>query len=110
MEFTASNFSFADHQALVRVLGDQNLVDGSRVVTCARTRKSPAELGYMRQAAKIVDRALTNGIETIAKGVRQCDVAARITHDLIAGTPDCGGGPVRPVTMPTGPGSPRRPI
>jgi ectoine hydrolase len=104
VEFAASNFSFADHQALVRVLGDRELVDGSRVVTRARTKKSSAELGYMRQSARIVDRALTNGIEAIAEGVRQCDVAARITHDLIAGTPECGGGPVKPVTMPTGPG------
>mgnify|MGYP001238479939 FL=1 len=104
VEFSASNFSHADHQALVRVLGDRELVDGSRVVTQARARKSDAELGYMRQSAAIVDRALQNGIDLIAEGVRQCDVAARITHDLIAGTPECGGGPNRPVTMPTGPG------
>ena len=104
VEFSASNFSYADHQALVRVLGDRPLVDGSRVVTKARTRKSAAELSYMRQAGKIVDRALMNGIDRIAEGVRQCDVAAQITHDLIAGTPECGGGPHRPVTMPTGPG------
>ncbi len=104
VEFSSSNFSFADHQALVRVLGDRQLLDGSRMVTQARIKKSPAELAYMRQSAAIVDLALTNGINAIAEGVRQCDVAARITHDLIAGTPEFGGGPSKPVTMPTGPG------
>ena len=104
IEFSAPNFSHADHRALVKALGGRDLVDASGVVTKARIKKSPAELDYMRQAAAIVDRALQNGIAMIAEGVRQCDVAARITHDLIAGTPDCGGGPTVPVTMPTGPG------
>ena len=58
----------------------------------------------MRDTAKIVDRALQNGIAEIAEGVRQCDVAARITHDLIAGTPERGGDATKAVTMPTGPG------
>ena len=35
----------------------------------------------------------------IAEGVRECDVAATIMHRLTAGTPDCGGGPAKPVTM-----------
>lgn len=104
LELGAGNFSFADHQALTRALGDRPLVDASDLVTRARIKKSPAELGYMRDAAKIVDRALQNGIAEIAEGVRQCDVAARITHDLIAGTPERGGDATKAVTMPTGPG------
>jgi len=104
IEFAAPNFSHADHQALTKALGGRDLADGSGLVTKARIKKSPAELAYMRQAATIVDRALQNGIAMIAEGVRQCDVAARVTHDLIAGTPACSGGPTVPITMPTGPG------
>ena len=104
LEFGAGNFSFGDHQALTKALGERRLVDASTIVTQARIKKSPAELACMRQAAAIVDAALQNGIAQIAEGVRQCDVAARITHDLIAGTPECGGDAPHAVTMPTGPG------
>ena len=104
LELDADTFSFSDHQALAKALGDRPIVDASNLVTQARIKKSPAELACMRQAATIVDRALQNGIAEIAEGVRQCDVAARITHDLIAGTPDCGGDAPNAVTMPTGPG------
>ncbi|GAB5467892.1 MAG: Xaa-Pro peptidase family protein [Rhodospirillales bacterium] len=104
VEFGASSFSFRDHQALVDALGGRTLVDASPVLPQVTVRKSPAEIAYMRQAAAIVDRALQNGLAEIGDGVRQCDVAARITHDLIAGTPDCGGDAPRAVTMPTGPG------
>jgi Xaa-Pro dipeptidase len=104
VEFNADTFSYGDHQALAKALGDRPIVDASNVVTQTRIKKSPAELDCMRQAATIVDAALQNGIAEIAEGVRQCDVAARITHDLIAGTPDCGGDAPKAVTMPTGPG------
>ena len=104
LEFAADNYAYADHRALAKALGDRPLADGSDAMRLARRKKSPAELGYMRAAATIVDNALANGIAMIAEGVRQCDVAARITHDLIAGTPECGGDAVKPVTMPTGPG------
>ena len=105
LEFGASVVSYRDHQNLVKALGDRPLIDGTGLVETSKIRKSPAELGYMRQAAAIVDRALAAGIAEIAEGVRQCDVAARITHDLIAGTPEVGGSAsTKAVTMPTGPG------
>jgi Xaa-Pro dipeptidase len=57
---------------------------------------------YMRQAAVIVDNALQKGIAQIAEGVRECDVAATILHQLTAGTAQCGGGPTKPPTMGVG--------
>lgn len=104
VEFGAKSFSFRDHQALVQALDGRALLDASRVLPQVTIRKSPAEIAYMHKASAIVDRALQNGLSEIREGVRQCDVAARITHDLIAGTPDCGGDAPRAVTMPTGPG------
>lgn len=104
VELGASVFSFNDHKALVGALGGREMRDATDILPRVKIRKSPAEIAYMRTAGKIVDRALTNGIAEIAVGVRQCDVAARITHDLIAGLPECGGDPPFHVTMPTGPG------
>ena len=104
LEYAADNFSFSDHQALTKALGDRPLIDGSHVVPKAKIKKSATEIGFMRQAATIVDNAMANGIAMIKEGVRQCDVAALITHDLIAGTPEYGGDATKAVTMPTGPG------
>jgi len=103
-ELSASSFSHADFVALSTQLGGRELIDASGVVKGVTIRKSPAEIDYMRKAAAIVDNALGNGIATVAEGVRQCDVAARIQHDLAAGLPEFGGDASKFVTMPTGPG------
>ena len=104
VELGAATFSYRDHQALSAALGGREMIDGSALWPRVKRRKSAAELACMRQAARISDRAFEGGLSLIAEGVRQCDVAARIHHDLVAGTPECGGGPHKPVTMPTGPG------
>ncbi len=104
VELSAPTFSYRDHQHLAAALGGREMADGSGLFRRVKVRKSPAELACMRQAGRIVDRALQNGLAMIAQGVRQCDVAAAIHRDLVAGTPDGGGGPHKPLTMPTGPG------
>ena len=43
-----------------------------------KRKKAAAEVVYMRLAARIVDYALNKGIQQIAVGVRECDVAATI--------------------------------
>ena len=100
VEFSANVYSFHDHQRLTKVLDEGLLVDGSGLVEKAKIKKSAAELAYMRQAATVVDKALQEGIAEIAP--RECDVAATISHRLIAGTPEFGGGPTTTVTMGVG--------
>ena len=102
VEFGANVFSYQDYGWLTKVLEGQRVVDGTGVVQCARIKKSPAEIAYMSQAATVVDNALQAGIAEIAEGVRECDVAATITKNLISGTPDIGGGPTKNVTMGVG--------
>ncbi len=102
VEFGANVYSFDDHRQLTKVLDGDTLVDGSGVVEKAKTRKSIAEIVYMRQAATIVDNALQAGIAQIAEGVRECDVAATISHGLTTGTSEFGGGPTKTVTMGVG--------
>jgi len=104
VELGAATFSYRDHQALSAALGGREMVDGTMLMRRVKVRKSAAELACMRLAGRIADQALAAGIARIAEGVRQCDVAAEIHRHLIAGTPEGGGGPHKPVTMPTGPG------
>jgi Xaa-Pro aminopeptidase len=66
-------------------------VDASLLVNWVRVVKSAAEIRYMREAARIMDRAMRVAIENVRPGVRQCDAAAAIYHALISGTEDHGG-------------------
>jgi Xaa-Pro dipeptidase len=58
------------------------LVDASDLVTELRLVKSPAELGYMRRAGAILDRAFGAAFEAVRPGVRECDVNAAVLHTL----------------------------
>ncbi len=65
--------------------------DATRVVSMVRLIKSEKEIDYMKQAGRIVERAMQAGIDSIDAGVRQCDAAANICHAQISGTPEYGG-------------------
>ena len=65
--------------------------DASLLVNWLRVVKSPGELQYMRDAARIVEGAMNVAITQARPGVRQCDVAAEIYRALIRGTADFGG-------------------
>lgn len=65
--------------------------DASLLVNWVRLVKSPAELRFMREAARIVECAMSVALEQIRPGVRQCDAAAAVYQALIAGTPEHGG-------------------
>ena len=45
----------------------------------------------MRQAGVIADRAMGVGLNAVEPGVRECDVAAKITYEQVRGTEDFGG-------------------
>lgn len=105
IESGAKGFSHRDYEEFMAALKNHPVVDATSVVPSVTIKKSPAEIGYMRQAAKIVDRAVRAGADKIAVGVRECDVAATIMGCLTEGTTECGGGPPVPVTMPVTPWS-----
>jgi Xaa-Pro dipeptidase len=98
----AKGFSHQGYVRLVAALGREP-IDGTAVVPSVKTKKSPAEIAYMRQAGRIVDKALLAGAERIAVGVRECDVAATVMANLAEGLPDCGGDASAFVTMPVTP-------
>jgi Xaa-Pro dipeptidase len=65
--------------------------DCTRLVNWIRVIKSPQEIEYMRQAARIIEKTMRVGIEAVRPGVRQCDAAAAIYEAQISGTPEYGG-------------------
>lgn len=84
-------YSARAHADLVRALPLAQFVDADLLVNWIRIVKSPAELSLMRQAGRIADAMVQRAVDVIAPGVRECDVAAAIYHQQMAGTPDFGG-------------------
>lgn len=102
-ELSGSGLGVADYRKLVAALGREELIDGTGLVSKCKRVKSDAELAYITEAGAIVDEAMLAGIDKIAVGVRQSDVAAAITAKLVAGTDTIpGGAPKNFPTMPTG--------
>lgn len=71
-------YSARAHQVLSAAV-DGALVDATALVNWCRAVKSPAELGFMRRAARIVERMHQVARDKIAPGVRKCDLVAEIT-------------------------------
>src|SRR5208282_6332976 len=72
------------YEQLKKLLPKARLVDGSWIVENIRLLKSSAELEYMRQAAKIVDKTMQAGIDAIAEGRTENDVAAEVYKTMIS--------------------------
>jgi len=106
VEKDAYYFTAAAMEALTRGLPDARFVDSGHLVNWVRAVKTEAEVAYMREAARIVERAMQTAYDSIAPGVRQCDAVAAITAAQTAGTPDYGGEftAICPM-LPTGPGT-----
>ncbi|WP_091886124.1 Xaa-Pro peptidase family protein [Bradyrhizobium sp. Rc2d] len=104
IELSAKVYGIKAHAALGKSLDLARSSDADGMISKLKLLKSPAELAYMEQAGKIVDRAMQVGRLGVAVGARHCDVAASITHALITGTPEFPGGPSRILfpTMPVG--------
>lgn len=60
------------------------LVDVTTVLDDLRLLKSPAEIEYLRRAARVADIGVSAGIEAIAPGVSDRDVMAAIQHAVSA--------------------------
>jgi len=78
------------HRVLTKALG-QEPEDATNLANWCRAVKSPAEIGYMRRAARIVERIHARIAEMVAPGVRKNDVAAEIYRVGIEGAEDDQG-------------------
>ena len=66
-------------------------VDADLLVNWCRAVKSDAEIAVMRQAARLVEGAMTVAHQNIAPGVRQCDLMAKILAAQVGGNSEFGG-------------------
>jgi ectoine hydrolase len=106
LEMDAYYFSPAGYEALKRHLPNARFVDSAQLVNWVRSIKSPREIAYMNEAARIMEKTMRVAIDTIRPGVRQCDAAAAIYAAHISGTPEFGGDYTAFVPMlPTGIGT-----
>ncbi|WP_170605655.1 ectoine hydrolase DoeA [Ruegeria arenilitoris] len=71
--FTAAAFA-----SLQKNLPDAKFNDANTLVNWQRAVKSEAELTYMRQAGKIVERMHRRIFEKVEPGIRKCDLVAEI--------------------------------
>lgn len=91
------------HETLKGRLPQARIVDAFGLVNRVRLIKSAAEIAYMRIAAKIVGAAMREGIDAIAPGVRECDVAGRIAAVQFSGTETHAGDyPAALASIPSG--------
>jgi len=91
VEMDTYYFTAACYLALVEDLPHGTLVDAGPLVNWVRVIKSANELDYMRQAARIIEKTMRTGIDTVRPGVRQCDAVAAIYSAMVGGTDEFGG-------------------
>ena len=73
-------------EILYQKLPNAKFVNAFGLVNNIRLIKSDAEIIYMRIAGEIANMAMDAGIKCIKSGVRDCDVAAAISHAQFTGT------------------------
>jgi ectoine hydrolase len=91
VEMDAYYFTAQCYESLKKGVPNATLQDATALVNWVRITKSEQEIEYMEKAAKIVEKAMQTGIESIQAGVRECDVVAKIYHAQISGTEEYGG-------------------
>ena len=82
-------FSAKAHQVLAAELGP--LKDATALVNWCRAVKSPAEIDFMRRAARIVEKMHARILEIVEPGKRKNEVAAEIFATGLTGLPEFGG-------------------
>ena len=84
-------FNARMYKTLLAELPQAKLMNGTNLVNWIRAVKSPAEIEYMYQAARICENVMQTAIEEIDVGVWEKDVTAKICAAQISGTEMYGG-------------------
>ena len=91
VEMDAHYFTAFCYEKIKHGLPNAKIKDSNRLVNWVRLIKSEAEIGFMKSAAKITEKAMSAAIKVIDKGVRQCDAVGEIQKTLFYGTENVGG-------------------
>lgn len=84
-------FTAAAYESLKKNLPNATFKDANLLVNWVRIIKSDQEIEYQKRAGKLAELAIQAAADTIAPGVRQCDVVAAIYSAQIRGTSEFGG-------------------
>ncbi|MDQ7260860.1 ectoine hydrolase DoeA [Paracoccus sp. PS-1] len=84
--FTAAAFA-----SLTRNLPDARFTDCTALVNWQRAVKSPQEIAYMRNAARIVEAMHVRILDKVQVGMRKCDLVAEIYDAGTRGVDGIGG-------------------
>lgn len=84
-------FTAAAYESLKHNLPNATFKDANLLVNWVRIVKSEQEIEYQKKAGKLAELAIQAAADTIAPGVRQCDVVAAIYSAQIKGTSEFGG-------------------
>jgi ectoine hydrolase len=91
VELDSYYYSPKAHARLAAALPNARLVDAGLIVNWLRAEKSPAEIAYMRKAARIAETTMQAAYAVIAPGVRECDAVASIYQAQMAGQSEFSG-------------------
>lgn len=99
--FTAAAFA-----SLQKHMADVQFVDANSLVNWQRAVKSETELGYMRQAGKIVEKMHQRVLDKVEPGMRKCDLVADIYDAALRFDEETGIGGDYPAIVPLLPSGP----
>ena len=91
IELEAYYYSPKAHARLIAALPNATFVDADLLVNWIRAVKSPAEIAYLRQGARLAEAAVKKAYEVIAPGIRECDAIAAIQTAQYGGLADFAG-------------------
>jgi Xaa-Pro aminopeptidase len=91
IDLEAYYYSPRAHAHLVAGLPAATILDAELMVNWVRAVKSPAEIAYLRNAARLAEGTMRAAYEAIAPGVRECDAIARIYAAQTGGHKDFAG-------------------
>lgn len=87
VEYESWFLKIRDYMRLRLVLPNATLHDGSGIVEIGRLIKSEREIGYMREAAGIAQAGVAAGLDAIARGATERDLAAEVVRaQVMAGS------------------------
>lgn len=78
-------------ETLAQELPCMEIFDGTGLVNWVRVIKSPAEIEFMKQAAKVCENVMQTAIDSIQIGKPESSAAANVYHACITGTPEFTG-------------------
>ncbi len=72
-----------DYVKLKDLLGTSLVMEATHLIEDIKMAKSPAEIAYIRKASEIADSAMQTGVETIAEGKTELEIAGEMHRTLM---------------------------